>query len=800
MTDEINTTRRALLGSTILSVTFPSLVAAKPLYRDPALSASERVSDLIGRMTLEEKAAQVRSMWATKVDFLDEHGFFSQERALIALADGIGQIARPSDIRGFAGWDSHPFRGINETVTLVNRIQRFLVENTRLGIPALFHDELAHGLLANDATIFPIPPGLASTWDPDLIEQVFTVAAREARLRGTHVALTPVVDLIRDPRYGRAEEFFGEDPYLVAQMGIAAVRGLQGRRRPLDRDRVFATLKHFVHGAPQGGLNIAPADFSERTLRASFLVPFAEIIKGADSAIIMLSYHEVEGVPSHASVELLQATGRHRLGFQGVYFSDYEGIGSLMDQHHIARTKDDAAVLALKAGVAADLPEGTSYARLPDLVRAGRINEAQLDAAVAQILGLKFEAGLFENPYLEQRRARRETNTAADIALARKTAERALVLLKNDGILPLEGKLALAVIGPNAMEPLLGGYSGENARAVGIFDGVRNAAPFGVTVEQSDGVWITAPDDRGRHRSYSPLAPVPEADDLIRIAHATEMAKRADVILLVIGDVPAITREAIGPTLPGDRSSLGLWGRQDELVDAMIATGKPIVALLLNGRPLAVSRLAQHANALLEGWYLGQEGGNAFANILFGKTNPGGKLTVSFPRSVGELPGYYNQHPSAYLNQYVEGKRAPLFAFGHGLSFTTFDISAPRLGKSQISAHEDVAVEVDVVNTGTRVGDEVVQLYIQAEFSSVPRPVLELKGFQRVSLSQGQRRTLGFRLTPDSLAFWNIDMKWVVEPGIFTISVGSSSTELKSVRLTVSDQPTSPNPTVDRVS
>jgi beta-glucosidase len=802
MPDRFYITRRALLGSTILTLTMPAIAAAKPLYRDPTAPTTARVNDLLARMTLEEKAVQMRSMWATKIEFLDAQGAFSENRAAKSLANGIGQIARPSDIRGFAAWDTQPFRDIDDTVALVNTIQRFLVERTRLGIPALFHDELAHGFLANDSTIFPIPPGLASTWDPELVERVFTVAAREARLRGTHIALTPVVDLMREPRYGRSEEFFGEDPYLVAQMGAAAVRGLQGRQRPLGRERVFATLKHFVHGVPQGGLNIGPADFCERTLRENFLVPFAEIIKSADPAIIMPSYNEVEGVPSHANVELLQSTGRQRLGFRGVYFSDYEGIANLMDQHHVAGTKDDAAVLALNAGVAADLPEGTSFARLPELVRAGRIHEPQLDAMVAQILALKFEVGLFENPYLDRWRARQETNTPADIALARTAAEKALVLLKNDGILPLEPKsgFRLAVIGPNSVEPLLGGYSGDNARAVGILDGVRRAAPPGMMIEQSDGVWITAPDGHGRHRSYSPLRPVPEADDLARIAHAVEVAKRSDALLLVIGDVPAITREAVDVTLPGDRSSLGLWGRQDSLVDAMIATGKPMIALLLNGRPLSVSRLAQQANALLEGWYLGQEGGNAFANVLFGKVNPGGKLTVSFPRSVGELPVYYNQHPSAYVNQYVEGKRFALFPFGHGLSYTTFDISPPRLGKSQISAHEDAAVEVDVVNTGTRAGDEVVQLYIRAEVSSVPRPVLELKGFQRVSLSPGQRRTLNFWLTPDSLAFWNIDMKWVVEPGIFTISVGSSSTELKSARLTVSGQPTSHNPTVDRVS
>lgn len=780
-------TRRALLGSALCALAAPAFAAGREPYRDARLPVADRVRDLLSRMTVEEKAAQLRCMWSTKPEFLDERMRFSEAKATQALAHGIGQIARPSDIRGFAAWETTPFRSIADTVSLVNAIQKFLVERTRLGIPALFHEEFAHGLLAGDATIFPIPPALASSWDPELVEQVFTVAAREGRARGATIALTPVVDLMREPRFGRSEEFFGEDPYLVAQMGIAAVRGLQGRARPLGRDRVFATLKHFVHGTPQGGLNISPADMSERTLRENYLVPFASIIKAADPAIIMPSYNEVAGVPAHANVELLQNSGRQRLGFRGVYLSDYEGVGNLKDQHHVAETVDDAVVLAMRAGVAADLPEGASFARIPALVRSGRLPEAQVDAAVAQILALKFEAGLFENPYLDARRAERATNTPADVALARKAAERALVLLKNDGVLPIEpkGPLKLAVIGPNAVEPLFGGYSGGNAGAVGILEGVRAHAPAGVTVEHADGVWITPPDSTGRHRSYSPIPPVPAEENRARIAQAVELARRSDVVLLVVGDVPALTREGVALELPGDRNSLGLWGQQDELIDAIAVTGKPIVALLLNGRPLAVANLAAKANALLEGWYLGQEGGNAFARVLFGAVNPGGKLTVSFPRSVGDLPVFYNRHPSADTNVYLEGKRTPLFPFGHGLSYTSFDIGAPRLARTETGPGETVEIEVEVANTGRRRGDAVVQLYIRDEVSSVPRPILELKRFERVTLEPGERRTVGFQLQPDDLAFWDAEMRWMVEPGFFTLSAGASSADLKSTRLQV---------------
>jgi beta-glucosidase len=784
-------TRRDLLGSTAALLVPMAAYAHAPggeTYRDASRPVAERVRDLLARMTIEEKAAQLQCRWMGKSAILDADGNFSEQKAATALASGIGQFARPHDWAGTSRY-LEQFRSIENSVALVNAIQHFLVEKTRLGIPALFHDEAAHGLLAGDATIFPSPPALGSTWDPELIERVYTVAARETRVRGSAIVLSPVVDLARDPRYGRVEEFYGEDPYHVAQMGVAAVRGLQGRQRPLGRDRVFATLKHFVHAVPQGGLNIAPADISERTLREAYLVPFARIVGEADPAAIMPSYNEIEGVPSHANVNLLQATGRRRLGFRGAYISDYDGIANLMTQHHVAGSKQDAAVLAMNAGVQADLPEGQCYALLPELVRAGRVTESQLDAAAGQILALKFEAGLFENPYVDLRRVLRETGMPESTRLARVAAEKSLILLKNDGIVPIEpkGPLKLAVIGPNSVEPIHGGYSGRNGRSVGVLEGIRRAAPPAVTIEQADGVWITPPDAHGRHASFSHLTPplVPPEENRARIATAVELARRSDVIVLAVGDVPEITREAVALQMPGDRSTLGLWGQQDELVDALVATGKPIVALLINGRPLAVNRLADKANALFEGWYLGQEGGSAFADVLFGKVNPGGKLAVSIPRSVGELPIYYDRHPTADQNRYLEGKREPLFPFGHGLSYTDFEISAPRLAKSKIGRGEPADIEVDVANAGHRSGDEVAQLYIRDEVSSVPRPVLELRAFQRVTLAPGERRTIRFRLTPDDLAFWDIAMKWTVEPGDFTIYAGASSAQLKSTRLSV---------------
>ncbi len=789
MSFNIAFTRRTLLAATILALPerAGAQSAAGMIYRDHKAPTEARVRDLLDRMTLEEKAAQLCSIWTGKAMLIDPNGAFSPEKAAKVLVNGIGQVARPGDTFGTSRFRTEAFRTLEETVALTNAIQRHLVERTRLGIPALFHEETAHGLMARDATVFPTPPALASTWDPTLVEQVFSVAGREARIRGATVALSPVLDLARDPRYGRVEEFFGEDPYLVAQMGIASVRGQQGRSRPLGKDKVFVTLKHFVHAVPQGGLNLAPAEMSERTLREAFLVPFEQVIRATDPAVIMPSYNEVEGVPSHANRQLLQTTGRERLGFKGAYFSDYGGITNLVSQHHMAANNEEAAVLAIDAGVDAELPDGQAYLTLPKLVRAGRVAEVKLDAAVARILSLKFEAGLFENPYVDPGRAVRETNTPVDITLARTVAQKAIVLLKNDGVLPLDpnAALKLAVIGPNAVEPLLGGYAGENAKAVGVLAGIKAAAGRDISIEYAEGVRIIEARPSGDHSLVGSLKPVAAAENAARIADAVKIAERSDLVLLVLGDRPELTREALGLFAPGDRSTLGLFGDQDALVEAMIATGKPIVALLINGRALAVTRLAEKANAMVEGWYLGQEGGNAFADVLFGKINPGGKLPVSFPRAVGELPVYYDRHPSADLNQYIEGKRTPLFPFGHGLSYTTFDIAAPRLMKTQIGAGETAIVEVDLGNTGKRAGDEVVQLYIRDDVSSVPRPVLELRGFQRVTLEPGQTRTLHFELTPDALAFWNIDMQWVVEPGTFTISAGSSSAVLRSSKLTV---------------
>ncbi|MTV36302.1 glycoside hydrolase family 3 N-terminal domain-containing protein [Duganella radicis] len=779
-------TRRTLLATTGLALALPALGASLPVYRRSGAPISERVRDLLGRMTLDEKVAQLCCMWMTKVSIVERETFaFSPEKAARVIPHGIGQIARPSDLAGSGRFQTKSFREPEDAVAFVNAVQRFAIEQTRLGIPVLFHEETAHGLAVKGGTSFPIPPALGSTWDPVLVEQCFAIAGRQARRRGVTVGLSPVLDLLRDPRWGRSEEFFGEDPYHVGQMGAAAVRGLQGTARPIGPDKVFATLKHFVHGMPQNGLNIGPSDMSERTLRDSYLPPFKAAID-AKAAIVMPSYNEVGGVPSHANTQLLQQTGRGLLGFQGAYFSDYSAVGEIAELHGMAGDAEGAAVLAMRAGVDADLPEGSSYQKLAKLVQAGRVPQASVDAAVGRILALKFEAGLFEHPYADPQRAADVLNDPQAVTLARTAAQKAVVLLKNDGVLPLDAAAGtrIALIGPNSVKPMLGGYSGWPKAAVGVLEGLRQAGA-NVTIEQSDGVWITPPLAEGVRPEAPVIRQVPAADNRARIAAAVEVARRSDLVVLVVGDNEQVTREAVAAVLPGDRNSLNLYGDQDALVEAIFGCGKPVVGVLLNGRPLTVNRLAEKANALIEGWYLGEQGGNAVADVLFGKVNPGGKLAVSFPRSVGELPAFYNRHPSADRVPYVEGKRTPLYPFGYGLSFTTFELSAPRLAKDRIGSGEGFSVEVEVVNTGKRDGDEVVQVYVRDLVSSVPRPVLELKAFRRIALPVGGRTTVRFDLGPDALAFWDAAMKWVVEPGTFVISAGNSSDRLKSVKLVV---------------
>jgi beta-glucosidase len=755
----------------------------QPVYKDPNAPLEQRMEDLLSRMTLEEKIAQITCIWNRKQEILTPAGDFDPAKAKRIFPAGIGQVARPSDLRGGGNPFEQPYRNARETVTLVNAIQRYAVKDTRLGIPVLFHEEGLHGYVARGATSFPQAIALASSWDPELLTRVFTVAAREMRARGAQLALAPVVDVARDPRWGRIEETYGEDPYLVSQLGVAAVLGFQGDTLPLASGRVFATLKHMTgHGQPESGTNTGPADVTERTLREAFFPPFAAAIHQGHALNVMPSYNEIDGIPSHANYWLLHDILRGEMGFTGAVDSDYEAIEQLQELHHVEPDLMHAAARALRAGVDFDLPDGAAYAELPKALAAGLVTQAEIDAAVRRMLRMKFLAGLFENPYSDAHYAETITDNAEARALAVEAARKTTVLLKNDGTLPLHIDIikTLAVIGPNAAVTQLGGYSNVPGHSVSLLEGIKAKVGNHVRLVNAAGVRIT---DKGNWYSDDVVLANP-AENLARIKEAVSVAQGADAIVLAIGTNGAVSREGWAKNHLGDRSSLGLVAQQDDLARAMFALGKPVVVVLINGPPLSIPELAERTNALLEAWYPGQEGGTALADILFGDTNPGGKLPLTVARSVGQIPMFYNQKPSAHRGYQFESKD-PLFPFGFGLSYTTFDIGAPRLSANQIKTDGSATVSVDVRNTGKVAGDEVVQLYIHQQVSSVTRPVKELKGFRRVTLAPGQTTTVEFTLNHTALEMWDEHMKHVVEPGVFDIMSGPNSTDLKTVTLNV---------------
>jgi beta-glucosidase len=762
-----------------------------PIYKDPTQPVDKRVDDLLARMTLDEKVAQLETIWEQKSKVEASNGTFSPDLATKNFPNGIGGFARPSDYRGLtqsngaAGAAGEAVnRDARQTAEFVNAAQHWAVEHTRLGIPILMHEESLHGYVARGATSFPQAIALASTWDPDLVSRVFSAAAREARARGATLVLAPVVDVARDPRWGRIEETYGEDPYLVTQMGLAAVRGFQGPTLPLPPDKVFVTLKHFTgHGWPEGGTNVGPAHLGERELREVFFPPFEVAVKAYPIRSVMASYNEIDGIPSHANSWLLNRVLRGEWGYQGAVVSDYYGIRELVTRHHLYDNLTDAAERAIKSGVDVETPDPEAYVHLPELVREGRVPMALIDQAVRRVLKLKFEAGLFDNPYPDPATAQAKTATPDAIAVAREAADKAIVLLKNDhGLLPLNSSKIhrVAVLGTHAKDTPIGGYSDVPAHVVSVLEGLQEAGRGKFAVDYSEGVRLT----ESRCWSCDEVKLVPASVNRKLIAAAVQTAKKADVVVMVLGGNEQTSREAWAETHLGDRSSLDLVGQQEDLAKAILGLHKPTVVVLLNGRPLSVNYLAENAPALLEGWYLGEETGHAVADVLFGKVNPGGKLPVTIPRSVGQLPVFYDHKPTARRG-YLFGTTQPLYPFGFGLSYTTFDISAPRILTPVIAANQPVRIAVDVANTGSRAGDEVVQLYIHDDEASVTRPVIELKRFQRVTLQPGERRTLTFELTPDDLALWNADMKKVVEPGTFTIYSGPNSVDLKSAKLTV---------------
>ena len=771
---------------------FPTTAAARPfhdqpVYKDPNAPLEQRVEDLLSRMTLEEKIAQITTIWNRKQEILTAAGDFDAAKARKIFPAGIGQVARPSDLRGSGSPYEQPYRNARETVALVNAMQHFAMKDTRLGIPILFHEEGLHGYVARDATSFPQAIALASSWDPDLLTRVFTIDAREMRARGAQLALAPVVDVARDPRWGRFEETYGEDPFLVSTLGVAAVLGFQGTSLPLAHDRVFATLKHMTgHGQPESGTNVGPADVTERTLREVFFPPFGAAITVGHALNVMPSYNEIDGLPSHANYWLLHDILRGEMGFKGAVDSDYEAIEQLQTLHHVEPDLVHAAARALHAGVDFDNPDGAAYAKLPEALAAGLVKQDEIDTAVRRMLRLKFLAGLFENPYADAAYAEKITDNAEARALAVEAARKTTVLLKNDGTLPLhiDGLKTLAVIGPNAAVVQLGGYSNVPAHSVSLLDGIKAKVGNRVHVVTAEGVRLT---NKGDWYSDD-VVPADRDENLARIKDAVAVAQGADAIVLAIGGSGATSREGWANNHLGDRSDLGLTAQQDDLARAMFALGKPVVVVLINGPPLSIPEVAEKTNALVEAWYPGQEGGTALADILFGDANPGGKLPVTIARSVGQLPMFYNQKPSAHRG-YLFASKDPLFPFGFGLSYSTFEIGAPQVAEHITVGigHPAVKVSVQVRNTGKVAGDEVVQLYVHQLVASVTRPVKQLAGFRRVSLAPGESQAVDFMLDSGAFSLWNEQMKHVVEPGAFEVMSGPNSVDLKKVTVDVSN-------------
>lgn len=744
------------------------------VYRDPSASISERVEDLLARMTLDEKVAQLTSVWLT----LDpESGEVAPSQFSFGpgrvddpweqMRHGIGQITRP-----LGSQPIDPVAGAR----MVNEIQRRLVEETRLGIPALCHEECLTGPMFQGATSFASPLNFASTWDPSLIEQVGEVIRRQMRSVGARQGLAPVADVARDARWGRVEETLGEDPYLVGTMVTAYVRGLQGGG-PNDRDlrqAVVATLKHFVaYSFSEGGRNFAPAHVGPRELADVFLLPFEMAIREGGALSVMNSYQDVDGEAPAASHRLLTEILRDEWGFEGFVVADYGAVSFLHLMHRVATDGVEAAALALRAGLDVELPNPAEFpAGIPAAIDRGLLTPDDVDRAVRRVLRWKFELGLFDNPYVDPDSL--ALDTREDRELASVLARRSITLLSNDGTLPLAPGACgrVAVLGPNADEvmALFGNYSFENHIISTHFPGQTDLIQVPTV--------LAALRDRfgAEHVAYAKGCEV-MSNDLSGLAEAVELAQTADVAIVVVGDKAGHFK--LGTVGEGtDATDLSLPGGQGALVDAVLDTGTPTVVVLLNGRPFSLPRVAERAAAIVEAWFPGQDGAAAIADVLTGAANPSGKLPISFSQTVGVQPAFYNHRTLSPGFPDVAEFR-PVFPFGHGLSYTTFAYSDLSIAPQEVDTAGEVVVCCTVTNDGDRAGDEVVQLYLRDPVASVTRPVRELKGYARVSLEPGESVRLTFKVPADLCAFCGVDLTRVVEPGRIDVMVGASSEDIR---------------------
>jgi len=758
---------------------------ARAPYRDPNLDVAKRVDDLVGRMTLDEKLAQIACVWSTQ---LVDAGAFSSDKAAEQMPHGTGQVTRIAASTGLRP---------RENAAFMNEIQRWLVEETRLGIPALVHEESAAGFCARDATQFPQAIGLAATWDPSGAERVGEVIRAQMRSVGARQTLAPVLDVTRDPRWGRTEETFGECPYLTSRLGVAYVRGVQGADLA---EGVVATGKHFLgYGMPEGGLNHASAHLGPRELREVYARPFEAAIREAGLASVMNAYNDVDGLPCGGSRLILDDLLRGELGFDGVVVADYFTTGLLLHWHKVAADKGEAGQRALEAGLDVELPNRDCYgAPLKERIESGALDVAFVDRAVRRHLRMKFELGLFDSPYVELEEAETPYLDTAHVGLARELVSRSLVLLKNDGVLPLDpGLESIAVIGPCAddIRLQLGDYhypshlemiykrKADGEQGILPSSDVVAFAPgpyYRPSVSILDGLRATLPATADVHVARGCEL---RGDDRSGFEAAVEAARAGSVAVVCVGGKSGLLPEDTSGEFR-DASDLGLTGVQQELVEAVVATGTPTVVVLVGGRIFSVPWIAEHASALIEAFCPGEQGGHGVADVLFGRVNPAGRLPISMPRSVGQVPVYYNHRSGAgrsqMLGDYIDGSTRPLFDFGHGLSYTSFAYGDIELSTATPEATGKVDIGLDVANVGDVDGDEVVQLYVRDEVARCSRPNKQLAGFVRTPIPAGSSRRVTFELDLSQLGYYDEAMRFVVEPGFVRLEVGASSSDTRA--------------------
>lgn len=731
-------------------------------YKNPALPVAARVSDLLSRMTVEEKARQLDMFWGREVADMTGHESTGYDQAKVVASigtHGVGSI--------------HDFYPLS--AALANQIQRYAMEKTRLGIPVLFIEEGLHGYSGKGSTEFPIPLQLASAWDTSLVHQVGRVIGTETRAHGVDMILGPVLCLARDPRWGRVEETYGEDPYLDALNGVAMVKGLQGAgiNHP---DAVISEPKHFMtHGIPEGGANTSPVNVGERENRTDFLYPFERAVRDGGAMGIMAAYSELDGIPCVDNHWALTDVLRHEWGFKGFVLSDLGAVKMTLTDHHVAKDTADALAQAIKAGLDMQFYDfgHESLVRAISADIAGKaLSMQELDRAAGDVLRVKFLLGLFDHPYTDTTLVDKVFHTDASQDLALNAAREGIVLMKNDkGVLPLDAGKSIAVVGPLALSTYVGGYGSPSATGISIVDGLRERGAH-VTYEKGydpgvEGSFQDALDPakvKAEGDTYNDAA-VHESDSAeALLQRAVDLVRKSDVAVVVLGEEPREVGEG------KDRAELNLSVPAMRLIRALYATGKPISVVLFNGRPLSIDWVAAHIPAIVETWFGGEKGGLAIADVLLGNTNPSGRLPMTFPRSVGQLPLYYDHKPTS-THRYVDEASTPLFPFGLGLSYTTFVYSNLQTSPTGVAA--------TITNTGNREGTEVVQLYLRDEVSSVTTAERALKGFQRITLKPGESGTVHFPIGFDQLSLWNREMKRVVEPGVFDVMVGSSSQDIR---------------------